>query len=90
MVRAVVVIITLIFSMAVVTMIAGAALEPLADEVKSYDEIDKGDLNGSSVVDSTLTMLLEYAPVVVIGGMTLWGVVWYLRKERVPRGGGNL
>lgn len=89
MVRAVLVVVATIFSVTIALFVGGVALEPIAEHVKTYDSIDEGDLNGTDVINDVLTLLLQFAGVIVIGGIILWAVARQYLKERVPRGPGG-
>lgn len=89
MVRAVAVVLLVFFTVAITTFVAGVAVEPLGEHIKSYDTIDEGELNGTQVINDTYDALFKWSPLIVMGGMTLWGVVWYVRRERVRAGGGG-
>lgn len=90
MVRGVVVVVTVFFAVAVVTFVGGAAIEPVGEHIKTYDEIDENGLSGTSVINDVYQSVFVWAPLIVMGGISLVGLVFYLRRERVPRGGGRL
>lgn len=79
MVRAVIVLIISVFVVLLGLMVGIAAIEPVAEEVKSFDSVDSQD---SSTIDDVQTAVFEYMPLIVIGGLSLWALRWYLRRER--------
>lgn len=86
MVRGVVVVFFTIFLVAIGLLVGTAVIEPLADHVETYDSIDEGELEGTSIIDGVKTTIFEHMPLVVIGGIILWAFRWYLRRERFVGG----
>jgi hypothetical protein len=86
MVRGVVVVVFTIFLMLLGVMLGTAVLEPLGQTVGEFDSINEGPLNGDSVIDDVYGVVLTYSPLIVIGGIILWGFRWYLRQERFVGG----
>lgn len=86
MVRGVVVVIFTILLVGVGLLVGVSVIEPLADEVKGFDSIDDGPLEGTSIIDDVQRVVFEYMPLIVIGGIVLWAFRWYLRQERFVRG----
>lgn len=84
--RGVVVVLITIFVAATAIFVAGAAVEPLGEHIKGYDSIDEGPLSGTSVIDTTYDVVFVYAPMIIVFGMLIWAVAWYVRKERFVGG----
>jgi ABC-type sulfate transport system permease subunit len=80
--RAIAVVFTTVFLAVIMFVIAGAAIEPLGQEVKKVDEINEGPLDGDSVIDSTFTMLFVLGPMTLIAGIGIWAMAWYFRREQ--------
>lgn len=85
--RGVVVYIVLIMTILLSLFVAVSVIEPVGEHVKGYDEIDEGPLDGTSVINTTYTVLFKWMPLIVLGGMLIWAVRWYLREERFVGGG---
>jgi hypothetical protein len=86
MVRGVVVVVFTIFLMLLGVMLGTAVLEPLGSTVGEFDSINNGPLDGDGVIDDVYGVVLTYSPLIVIGGIILWGFRWYLRQERFVGG----
>lgn len=80
--RGVVVVIMTIFVVMLALFVSVATIEPLGEHVKGYDSIDEGALEGTSVVNSVYDGVFKWLPLITIGGMFVWGLRWYIRKER--------
>lgn len=72
------VLVTLIFT--AVLLVAIEVYEPLAEQVKPRvgDDFDTD-------IDNILTAVLQYSVVIFMFTMFLWGMFWYLRRERQTR-----
>lgn len=80
--RAIAVLFTTVFLAVIMFVVVGAAVEPLGQEFKKYDAIDSGELEGTETIDSTMFMLFVAGPMTLIGGIGIWSIAWYLRRER--------
>lgn len=88
--RGVVVVILVIFTAMLVLFVSTAAVEPIGEHFKTYDSIDEGPLEGTSVINSVYDVLFKWVPMIFVFGMITWGVAWALRSEAfVGRGGGG-
>lgn len=80
--RAIAVVFTTVFLAIIMFVVVGAAVEPLGESFKQFDEIDNGELEGTSVINSTYFILFVAGPMTLIAGIGVWAVAWYLRRER--------
>lgn len=75
--RAVVVLVVVLFSLAMVQLFASAAVEPVGEEVKDWVP-DKYDSTINSVYDA----VFKWSILIFGGGMMVWALRWYIRRER--------
>lgn len=87
MVRAVVTVLITMFAIMAVLLAGGPVLEDIGQEIGSYDSIDNGPMEGSTMIDQLFNVVMVWMPLIVIGGIILFAVVFTFRKERVGRGG---
>lgn len=85
--RGVVTIVLVMFTLAIVLLVGVAALEPVGEFAKDRDSIDT--VNGSDKIDTTYDVVFKWMPLMLLAGFGVWGVAWYIRRERRPRGGGG-
>lgn len=68
-------------SLLIITMVfAPAMIEGVGEEVKTFDTVDT---QGQDTIDDIYTAVFVRIPLVLIFGMGLWGVVWYIRRQRL-------
>lgn len=87
--RGVVVVLLMIFVAATAIFVAGASVEPLGEHIKTYDSIDDGPLEGTSVINDVYGVVFKWSPMILVFGMFAWAIAYYLRRERFigSRGG---
>ena len=88
--RGVVVVIVTIFAAMGMVFVGGVAIEPVGELVtgdSSASDIDAAkEVGADGVVQTYREMILVGAPLVLIGGMLVWGVAYYMRRERFVGG----
>lgn len=82
MVRGVAAVLATIIVMAVVLLAFPPVIEGIGEEVKTFDSIDDGSMDGTSWINQTYDAIFVWVPLVAIGGMVLAAVVYYWRKEQ--------
>lgn len=88
--RGVVVVVLTVFTALLVMFVGVTAVEPMGEHIKTYDTIDEGPLEGTSVINSVYDALFKWVPMIFVFGMVAWGVAWALRSESYAgRGGGG-
>lgn len=80
--RGVVVVIMMVFVAATAIFVAGAAVEPLGEHIKTYDTIDDGPLDGTKIIDDVYGVVFKWIPLILVFGMFSWAVAYYLRRKR--------
>ena len=85
MVRGVAAALTAIIVMSIVILAIGPVVEGVGEQVKDYDEIDQGELEGTSWINSTYDALFIWMPLIVVGGTILGAVAYYWRREPARR-----
>lgn len=90
MVRAAVAVLLTIFTVMVVLLVGAPVLEDIGSVVGGYDSIDNGPMDGSGMIDNIYDAILVYMPLITIGGIILFAIVYTFRRERIGggRGGG--
>lgn len=78
--RGVVVVLIAVFTAALALFVAGATIAPVGDHV--IEHADTSAIDGESTIQSLYDTVFIWVPLVLIGGMALWAVAWYLRRER--------
>lgn len=81
MVRA---IITFVLAVAIGIMtiwLGSVAVQPVGEHIK--DNYDTSDVNGPSTIDEVYDSVFMWGPVVFVGGMGVWVVRWYFRREAI-------
>jgi ABC-type sulfate transport system permease subunit len=87
--RGAIVAIITIFVALIAMFVAGASVEPLGEHVKQYDSIDDGSLEGTQVINDTYKVVFQWAPMILIFGISgVWAIAWYIRRERFRGRGG--
>lgn len=66
-------------------IVAPAVLEPVAQIFVQNEAVQASQIDGQGFVDSLLSALLMWAPLLVLGSAVASAVVWYTRKERTAR-----
>jgi len=85
MVRGVVVVILTAFALSISYFAAVAVLEPVANIFAGFGAMSGGPVNGVAIIDEIKTVVLQWMPLIILGGMSLWAFRWYLRRERTVR-----
>lgn len=75
--RAVIVLIIVIFSLAMVQLFASAAVEPVGEEVKEWVPESY-----HSVINDVYDVVFKWSILIFGGGMMVWALRWYIRRER--------
>lgn len=83
--RGVSVLLVVIFTLGVVMIVGVAALESVGEHAKQRESLDS--INGTEKINTTYDVVFKWMPLLFIGGFGVWGVAWYLRRERRPGGG---
>lgn len=83
--RGAVVVLVVVFTLGVALLVGVAALEPIGEFAKDRDSVDS--INGSEKIDTTYDVVFKWMPLMFVSGFGIWGVAWYLRRERRGRGG---
>lgn len=76
-----VVVFTIALFSAVALLVVGAPLiEGVGEEVRSYDTVDGQD---AQTIDDMYTAVFRWIPMIITVGFGVWGVAWYIRKQRL-------
>lgn len=80
--RGVVVVVVVLFTLGIFQFIAAASVEPVGESLKPH-------IPGKyhSVIDSVYDVVFKWSTLIFGGGMMLYGLRWYIRKERFAGGG---
>lgn len=66
------------FFMVAYMVAAPAAVEGVGEFVKDQPVLEQSDID---VIDSMYDSLFMWIPLVVLFGMPVWAIVWYIRKQ---------
>lgn len=88
-VRAVVTVLITMLTVMGVLLVGGPVLEDIGSSVGQYDSINNGPMDGDGMIQGIYDAILIYMPLIVIGGIILFAVVYIFRRERVGRTGGG-
>lgn len=78
--RGLVVFFVALFAAVVLVLIAPPALEGVGEEVKTYDSVDQ---QGQDTINDLYTAVFRWIPMILVFGFGVWGVAWYIRRNRV-------
>lgn len=85
MVRGVVVLITTAFTLAIGFFVATAVLEPIFSIFGDFAVMSSGPVDGVGLIADIKRVALQWMPLIILGGISLWAFRWYLRRERTVR-----
>lgn len=75
--RGVVVVLVVAFMLAITQFIGAASVEPVGESLKPYIPDSY-----HSVIDSIYDVVFKWSVLIFGGGMLVWAVRWYIRKEQ--------
>lgn len=75
--RAVVVVLVVLFTLGIFQFIAASSVEPVGEALEPHIP-EKYD----GVIDSIYAVVFKWSVLIFGGGILVWGVRWYIRKER--------
>lgn len=78
--RGVVVFFLTLFVVVVMMLVGPPVIENVGEEVKTYDSVDQ---QGKDTIDDLYTSVFVWIPMVLVFGFGVWGVAWYIRRNRV-------
>lgn len=87
-IRAVVLVAMTIFAVAILLLLGTAAIQPVGEDIKDIgDNLDT--VNGATTIDSVYDAVFIYVPLMLIGGIVVFGSALILFRERFTgrRGG---
>ena len=84
--RGVVVFFMTLFAVVVMMLFAPPLIEGVGEEVKGYESVDQ---QGQDTINDIYTSVFVWIPMVFVFGFGVWGVAWYIRRNKVigRRGG---
>lgn len=84
--RGVVVFFMTLFAVVVMMLFAPPLLEGVGENVKQFDSVDQ---QGEDTIDDLYTSIFVWIPMVLVFGFGVWGIAWYIRRNKVigRRGG---
>lgn len=80
--RSVIMVIVAIFVVTVALVIGSASVTPLGEQVKGVDSVQNAGTDYGSVIDNIYQVVFVGAPIILMGGTVIAGVVYALRRER--------
>ncbi len=78
--RGVITVVIVAVFMVMYMLFAPAAVEGPGEAIKDTGKLDSSE---ESIIDSLYDSLFKWIPLVVLGGMTVWAVAWYLREQLI-------
>lgn len=85
MTRAIFTILVLMFVLAIVLLVGTVTIEPVGEFVLDRSSISV--IGGEDIIKTVYDVALKWMILLFLAGFGYWAVAWYLRRERVPRGG---
>lgn len=79
--RAVATVIMIALLMIAYFLVGIPAIEGIGEPVKEYDSVD-AEFDGSGIIDNIYQSVFLWVPLIFLGGMMIWAVLWYLQRER--------
>ncbi len=70
-----------LFVISAVVLFAGALLDPLAETIASFGAVESLGWDDSAL--DIRDTILRWVPLLYIGYTLIWGLMWYLRRERL-------
>lgn len=80
-VRAIVLVAMSIFAVTILLLLGSGAVQPVGEEVKDFGT-NLDAVNGESTIDSVYDAVFIYVPLMLIGGIILFGSALILFRER--------
>lgn len=78
--RGVVVFFITLFAVVTMMLVGPPLLEGVGEEVKGYDAVDQ---QGVDTINDLYTAVFVWIPMILVAGFGVWGVAWYIRRNRV-------
>jgi hypothetical protein len=57
------------------------AIEGVGENVKDYDSVNS-EFDGTGMINNIYKSVFQWVPLIFLGGMMLWAVLWYFQRER--------
>lgn len=78
--RGVVMFFLTLFTVVVMMLFAPPMIEGVGEDVKDFDTVDSDD---AGTIDEIYVAVFRWIPMVLIIGFGVWGIAWYVRRNRV-------
>lgn len=78
--RGVVVFFMTLFAVVVMMLFAPPVIEGVGENVKTFDSVDQ---QGQDTINDIYTSVFVWIPMVFVFGFGVWGVAWYIRRNKV-------
>lgn len=80
--RSVIMVIVAIFVVTVALVVGSAGVTPVGEHVRGVDSVQNANTDFGSVIDNIYQVVFVGAPIILMGGTVIAGVVYALRRER--------
>lgn len=80
--RSVIMVIVAIFVVTVALIVGSSSVTPLGEHVRGVDSVQNAGTDYGSVIDNIYQVVFVGAPIILMGGTVIAGIVYALRRER--------